>query len=138
MPAFRGKRIRPLQIKRDIKRLMDMFPRTQVHVERLDSEYTESGERDEDARTTIYRGEALVRPVSGDTEGYGLGTVENQSLVILINGAVGSGSTKYLFRQGDLVTINDGRDYEVELPPVHLDSFVELRLGQRSQIQKPV
>lgn len=130
MPAFRGKRIRPLQIKRDIKRLMDMFPKARVHVERLDNEYTPMGEQVEAARTTIYRGEALVRPVSGQTEGFGLGTVENQSLVILING-------KYPFRQGDIVTINDSREYEVDLPPVHLDAFIELRLGQRSQIQKP-
>ena len=131
MPAFRGKRIRPLQVKRDIKNLMDMFPKVQVHVSRLDSAFDERGERVPGALTTIYKGQALVRSVAGQTEGYGLGTVENQSLVILING-------KLPFRQGDLVTIHDGREYEVDLPPVHLEAFVELQLGQRSQITKPV
>lgn len=131
MPAFRGKRIRPLQIKRDIKNLMDMFPKVRVHISRIESVFDTRGERVPDARTVIYMGQALVRPVSGQTEGYGLGTVENQSLVILING-------KYDIRQGDIVSINDSREYEVELPPVHLESFVELQLGQRSQVTKPV
>ena len=129
MAAFRGKRIRPLQIKRDVHDLMNLFPKAQVHVERVDSVFTKGGERAPGARTTLYQGQALVRPVSGQTEGYGLGTVENQSLVVLING-------KHPFRQGDVVTINDGREYEVDLPPVHLDAFTELQLGQRSQVTK--
>jgi hypothetical protein len=131
MPAFRGKRFQPLTLKREINRLMDIFPKTQIRVERLTEKFSDTGSRLPDARTLVYEGEALVRPASGDTEGYGLGTVENVSLVILVNGM-------FDLRQGDVVTVNDGREYEVDFPPHHFQAFTVLQLDQRSQIRQPV
>ncbi|HET9562687.1 MAG TPA: hypothetical protein VFP01_11305 [Propionibacteriaceae bacterium] len=130
MPAFRGKRFQPLQVKREINRMMDLFPKQQVRVKRLLDHYTDTGVQTT-AATLVYEGEALVRPASGDTEGYGLGTVENQSLVIVINGI-------FDMKQGDIVTVNDGREYEVDFPPHHMNAFTVLNLQQRSQIRQPV
>ncbi len=126
MPGFRGKRFQPIHIKRDIHRMMGVFPNSQIRVKRLKEEYTTNGEQ-KTATTLLYEGEALVRSPSGDTEGYGLGTVENQSLVCVINGI-------YPIQQGDLVTINDGREYEVDHQPSHMNALMILSLGQRSQI----
>ena len=129
--AFRFKRITPLQVKKDINRMMDLFPKVRIRVVRLVERFSDTGARIDDARELVYEGEALVRPVAGDTEGYGLGVVENLSLVILIMG-------KQDVRQGDVVTVNDGREYEVDLPPDYFQSFTVLNLQQRSQIQQPV
>jgi hypothetical protein len=130
MPAFRGKRFQPLQVKREINRMMDLFPKQQVRVKRLLDVYTDTGVQTT-AATLLYEGEALVRPASGETEGYGLGTVENLSLVILILGI-------FDLRQGDIVTVNDGREYEVDFPPHHMNAFTILNLQQRSQVRQPV
>jgi hypothetical protein len=129
--AYRGRRVTALQVKRDINRMMDLFPKQQVRVARLRDVFSDTGEQASDERTLLYEGEALVRPASGDTEGYGLGTVENLSLVILIMGVHG-------FAQGDVVTVNDGREYEIDLPPKHFNAFTQLNLQQRSQIRQPV
>lgn len=129
--AYRGKRVTALGVKRSINQMMDLFPKEQVRVVRLRSSFSETGEQVESDRTLLYEGEALVRPAGGDTEGYGLGTVENLSLVILIMGVHG-------FAQGDIVTVNDGREYEIDLPPTHFRAFTQLNLQQRSQIQQPV
>ena len=128
MPAFRGKRFQPLMVKREINRMMDLFPKQQVRVKRLLEHYDDTGTQTTDT-TLLYEGEALVRPASGDTEGYGLGTVENQSLVILILGL-------FDLRQGDIVTVNDGREYEVDFPPHHMNAFTVINLQQRSQIRQ--
>jgi len=127
--AYRGARVTVLQVKRDIHLLMEKFPKLEVIVSRFTDTFTDTGAH---ARTQrkVYEGPALVRPASGDVEGYGLGTVENQSLVILINGL-------FDMAQGDLVTINDGREYEVDFPPRHFNAFTVLNLGQRSQVTQP-
>lgn len=130
MPAFRGKRFQPLHVKREINRVMDLFPKQQVRVKRLLEQYSDTGVQTT-ASTLLYEGEALVRPASGETEGYGLGTVENLSLVILILGI-------FDLRQGDIVTVNDGREYEVDFPPHHMNAFTILNLQQRSQVRQSV
>lgn len=131
MPAYRGKRLTRLMMKRDIERLMDIFPKVRVRIKRLKEKFSPIGEAVPAEYLLIYEGEALVRPVSGETEGYGLGTTEQLSLVILING-------KKDARQGDVVTVNDGREYEVDLPPDYWSAFTVLNLQQRSQIAQPV
>jgi hypothetical protein len=126
MPGYRGKRFLPIHIKRDINRMMDIFPKLQIRVTRLLSQFTLAG-APVVKKLLIYEGEALVRIAQGDTEGYGLGTVENQSLVIVINGV-------FPIAQGDMVTINDGRQYEVDFQPTHMHAFMVLNLQQRSQV----
>jgi len=118
-----------LFIRRDIRKLIRTFPKTYVTIKRLTSTYNDLGEQDT-TTTTVYTGEALVRPQGGSAETYGLGTVENGSLVLLING-------KHDIRQADIVTINNGREYEVQFPPVWFDAFMSIQLDQRSQIGQP-
>ena len=130
MPGYRGKRFLPVHIKRDINRMMDIFPKSQVRITRLQSAYTPAG-APVVKKLLIYEGEALVRVAQGDTEGYGLGTVENQSLVAVVNGVFG-------ILQGDHVTINDGREYEVDFQPTHMNAFTILNLQQRSQVSQVV
>jgi hypothetical protein len=108
---------------------MRTFLTTYVRIKRQRSEYNEYGEM-VPTFDSVYAGKALVRPAGGTTEGYGLGTVENYKLVVLINGT-------FNIRQADIVTINDGREYEVMYPPVFFESYTELRLDQRSQIEQP-
>lgn len=126
MPGYRGKRFLPVHIKRDIHRVMGQFPNSQIRVKRLKEVYETSGEQTTDD-VLIYEGEALVRAASGDAEGYGLGTVENQSLVVVINGV-------FPIQQGDLITINDSREYEVDFPPTHFNAVTVMNVAQRSQI----
>lgn len=126
--AFQSGKPTRLFIKRSIRGIIRTFPSTHVVIKRLTEVYNEHGEQDL-STTTIYEGEALVRPSGGSAATYGLGTVENFALVILING-------KHDIRQADIVTVNDGREYEVMFPPGWFDAFMELRLEQRSQIRQ--
>ncbi len=118
-----------LNIMRDVQGVHRMFRPTYVRVKRLKLIFDNTGSQVE-AFVSIFDGDALVRPASGTTETYGLGTVENYKLVMMIRGDWG-------FRQGDIVTINDGREYEVQFPPVWFDTFTTLQLDQRSQIGQP-
>lgn len=128
--AWRFGRQNRLNVRRTIEELNRMFIPNYIRVKRRRFEYNDYGEQ-VPTFDTIYRGQALVRPAGGTSETYGLGTVENYDLVVLING-------DFDIRQSDVVTINDGREYEVMYPPKFFDgSFIEMRLKQRSQIQQP-
>lgn len=114
-------------IKRDVRALIRTFPdRSFVRIKRQLEKFDDIGAPIADYET-IYEGEALMRPGSGTSQTYGLGTVENLSLVGLINGV-------FDIRQSDIVSINDGREYEVQYPPTWFDAFTMLQLTQRDQI----
>lgn len=115
-----------LSIRQHIRLLIRTFPKAYVRIRRRREEYNDLGEA-VPAYDDIYEGDVLVRPSGGTSETYGLGTVENYDLVVLLNGDLD-------VRQGDIVTINDGREYEVMFPPKWFDAFHELRLKQWSQI----
>lgn len=119
-----------LSIRYDIEQVLRHWPKIQIHVKRHQQTFNDFGELVE-SFWPVYTGPALSRPAGGTTETYGLGTVENYTLVILVNGV-------FDIRQGDVVTINDGREYEVQYPPEHFNAFTELRLNQRSQIRQPI
>lgn len=129
MATYRGGRPNRLGIKRDVQFIARTFPHTFIHVKRLSEEYNPHGES-ADHFTTIYKGDANVLPAGGTVEAYGMGTVENSDMTVLIVG-------KQDIRQGDIVTVNDGRQYEVQYPPSWFDAFMGIRLKQRSQIQHP-
>lgn len=118
-----------LTIRYDIEQVMRRWPKIQIRVKRRKEVFNEYGESTEEF-WSVYFGPALSRPSGGSAETYGLGTVENFQLLILVNGV-------FDIRQGDIVTINDGREYEVMYPPDHFNAFTELRLTQRSQITQP-
>lgn len=125
-----GNRVPRAAVKREIHALMRSFPdKAFITVKRTAEVYNDLGEKKPEY-TTIYQGEALMRPGSGTSQAYGLGTVENLSLVGLINGV-------FDIRQSDVVTINDGREYEVAFPPHWFGAFTVLQLKTLSQIGQP-
>lgn len=132
MMAYTGGRPDRLRVIQQIQQLEETHAESRSHliVRRLRAAYDDIGERKDNAADVVYEGEGLVRPGSGTVQGYGLGTVENLSLVVLILGV-------HDIRQGDIVTINDGREYEVSYPPTWQDAFQVLSLNQRSQIGQP-
>lgn len=118
-------------VKREIRALIRSFPNKEaIIVRRQRQVFSDMGEAKETEYDVIYEGEALIRPGTGSAEGYGLGTVENLSLVGLINGVLN-------IQQADIVTFDDGRDYEVMFPPTYFEAFTQLALTQRSQIIQP-
>ena len=129
---YRFGRPKRIFIQQDVQTLTEThaYARQWVTVKRLKDKFTTLGEQVQEFHE-VYVGEALVRPGVGTTQTFGLGTVENAALVLLILG-------KQDVRQGDVVTVNDGREYEVQLPPNWFDAYTELRLGQRGQIAQPV
>ncbi len=125
-----GNHVPRAHVKREIRELIRSFPnKVTMVIRRQKEKFSDLGTAKDDY-DIVYRGEGLVRPGSGTTQGYGLGTVENLSLVGLINGVLD-------IRQSDIVTINDGREYEVSFPPTWFDAFTTLQLTQRSQIGQP-
>lgn len=126
-----GNRTPRAAVKRLIHDLMRNFPdRGQVIIKRQITKQDDLGDQIE-SYTKIYEGEALFRPGSGTSQAYGLGTVENLSLVGLINSVID-------VRQSDIVTVNDGREYEVSFPPHLFNAITVLQLTQRSQISQPI
>jgi hypothetical protein len=126
-----GNHVPRAHVKREIRALISRFPNKEaITVRRQKQVFSDMGEVRETEYDTIYEGEALIRPGTGSAEGYGLGTVENLSLVGLINGVLH-------IQQSDVVTLNDGRDYEVMFPPTWFEAFTLLQLTQRSQIKQP-
>jgi hypothetical protein len=118
-------------VKREIRALIRSFPnKVAILVRRPRQVFSDMGEQRETEYDVVYEGEALIRAGTGTAEGYGLGTVENLSLVGLINGVVN-------IRQADIVSVNDGRDYEVMFQPDYFAAFTLLQLTQRSQIGQP-
>ena len=118
-------------VKREIRALIRSFPnKVAIIVRRQKAVFSDMGEQKETEYDVVYQGEALVRAGTGSAEGYGLGTVENLSLIGLINGVVN-------IRQADIVSVNDGRDYEVMFQPDFFEAFTLLQLTQRSQIGQP-
>lgn len=119
-----------LSVKTDIRQIIRTFPSTYVRIKRREEKYDpETGEH-KNEYTLVYKGEALVRPTGGVSQTYGLGTTEENALVILIAG-------KQDIRQSDIVTINDGREYAVQFPPNWFNAFMVLTLDQWSQIGQP-
>jgi hypothetical protein len=126
-----GSHIRRAHVKREIRALISRFPnKVAIRVRRQKNVFSDMGSANEMEFDLIYEGEALVRAASGSAEGYGLGTVENLSLIALINGVFG-------IRQADIVIVNDRRDYEVMFEPTWFEAFTLLQLSQRSQIIQP-
>jgi hypothetical protein len=126
-----GNHIARAHVKREIRALISRFPnKVAITVRRQKQVFSDMGVAVEAEYDVIYEGEALVRSGTGSAEGYGLGTVENLSLVALINGVLG-------IHQSDVVSINDGRDYEVMYEPSWFEAFTLLQLTQRSQITRP-
>jgi hypothetical protein len=126
-----GSHVPRAHVKREIHALISRFPnKGAVVIRRQKDVFSAMGEVRTTEYDVIYEGEALIRAGTGSAEGYGLGTVENLSLVMLVNGVLH-------IRQADVVTINDGRDYEVMFPPTWFNAFTILQLTQRSQIGQP-
>lgn len=120
----------PILRRQATRTLLKTHRKTWIVIKRSREKFNDIGEPTV-VFDTVYEGDSLVRPGSGTVQSYGLGTVENLSLIILLAGV-------HNIRQGDVVTVNDGREYEIQYPPTWLDAFQVLTLQQRSQLGQSV
>lgn len=122
--GFRAMRPRRFFVQRDIQMLVRTFPSETVTVQRGTRTYSAGGQQ-RWTYATIFFGEALVVPATGDVQDFGLGQVENKAPKILIPG------TRDI-RQGDFVILA-GRTYQITFEPNWWHGFLLLTLAQWQQ-----
>lgn len=115
-------------IQREFQYFTRAFPAKYVVIHRETPVYGTKGQRlfGQGPKRTIYQGEAVVIPSSGQVQHYGGGQTEQFDLALIIQG-------KRDIEQGDFLYHDDGRVYIVEYAPSHHEHFIEVRLKQYRQ-----
>lgn len=120
-------------IQQEIQELIREFPSRFIVLERARRKFV-SGEQTL-VYTTVFRGEAIVRPPTGTVNTYGLGQTENFNYVILIAGQADIQQGDFLrFSQELLPGMNASvRTFQVTQEPNMLGAFMQLTLEQYQQ-----
>lgn len=121
---MRAVKPRQYMVQKQIQALIRTFEAKTVQIERARRTFN-TLKQEVMAFDTVYRGEALIVPATGDVALYGLGQVESKNPVLLVAG-------KRDIRQGDYVTL-DGRRYQVEFDPTWFQAAMILKLKQWEQ-----
>ncbi len=121
---MRAVKLRPWQVQKQVQALIRSYGSTTAVIERARRTFSELKQQ-RMVMDTVYRGEALFVPASGDVAIFGLGQVENKQPVLIVAG-------KRDIQQGDFVT-HEKRRYQVEFEPTYFEAYTLLKLKQWEQ-----
>lgn len=124
--ATRVRKFNRQSVQHEISGLIKTFESEFVSIERAIEVADDLGEMHKTGFTSLWRGEALVKPISGTVQRLSMGQIETDVISIIIPG-------KHDFRQGDFVH-KAGRLYQVQRTgPYFNGAFIVLDLNLYQQ-----